>query len=211
MKKQQIGKRGFGLMALALSIACSLAGGRMAMAQTVDLEAEGNVVIEVNNTDATNDDVLPQGGSLPCNAYLKGAGKPMTVVLVIPSISSTNSAKRLSFSNTSAVSTITLALNKDGTRSPFTIYATGTSQAVNDAKIEAHKDTEAGTLKTTGAASIYWFKKIEMLVDIPSTYATTGDSAPNPTRYWLLMRCCFNLCAWYMKHINAHSAVYWNR
>lgn len=181
MKKQQIGKRGLGLMALALSIACSLVGGRTAMAQTVDPEAEGNVVIEVNNTDTAEDDVLRTGNSLPCNARLTSAGKDMTVVLVIPPISSTNSAKRLSFSNTSALSTITLTLNKDGSRSYFNIWATNGSEAVNDAKIEAHKDTATGTLKTTGAASVYWFKSPHMFVTQGGAYNL--DNLSQPTTY----------------------------
>ena len=181
MKKQQIGKRGLGLMALALSIACSLAGERIAMAQSADPEAEGNVVIWLNNTDTATDDVLPQGGSLPCQAHLEGAGKDMTVVLVIPPLSSTNSARRLSFFNTSTVSTITLTLKKDATPSPFTIYGINGSLDVGVGKIEAHKDTATGGLKTTGAASVYWFDNPQISVSAGGTYSTTskisGDQA----------------------------------
>lgn len=139
--KKQVKKRGFGLMALALSSLLSVIGGRMAMAQTADPEAEGNIKIWLNNTDTPTDDVLPQGGALPYQAHLEGAGKDMTVVLVIPPLSSTNSARRLSFSNTSTVSTITLTLKKDATSSPFTIYGISSSLDVGDGKIEAHKDT----------------------------------------------------------------------
>lgn len=170
--KKQLKKRGFGLMALALSSLLSVTGGRMAIAQTTDPEAEGSVKIWLNNTDTATDDVLPQGGSLPCQAHLEGAGKDMTVVLVIPPLSSTNSARRVSFSNTSIVSAITLTLKSDGTPSAFTIYGVSGSLDVGDGKIEAHKDTAGGDLKTTGAASVYWFNKIEMLIDIPSTYST---------------------------------------
>lgn len=185
MMKKQVKTRGFGLMALALSIACSLAGGRMAMAQSTDPEAEGNVVIEINNTDTGDDDVLGLSNSLPCNARLTGAGKDMTVVLVIPPISSTNSDRRLSFSNLGPVSTITLTLSKDGTRSSFYIWGTKGSEAVNDAKVEAHKDTETGTLKTTGTASVYWFKSPRMLVTQGGAYKLDNLSQPTspPTLY----------------------------
>ena len=165
-------KKTLGVVVIALGL--SYCGGRAAHAQTTTQEAEGNVEIWINNTEMQDDDVLPIGGSLPCQVHLKNAQKDMNVVLVVPPISTTNNSRRLGISMPGTPNngdgSLSLTLAKDGTWQSFYIDGQIGSNNTNDAKIEAHKDTATGDIKTTGTASVYWFKNPIMKVTPGGAY-----------------------------------------
>jgi len=134
------------------------------------------VEIEINNTPATNDDVVQvkcthpnHRHKVPCRAKLLGPPTSgMTVVL-------TNPDGRLRFPE-AGDSTATLSLAADGSWSTFEISGENASGAMNDAVIQAHLDTAGGAIKGSKTVTVFTFDEAEIKITATGAYNFVGNS-----------------------------------
>jgi hypothetical protein len=142
------------------------------------------VEIEINNTPATNDDLVrikcehPAGRSL-VNCRIRATGSPANDATIVL----TNPDGRLRFPNVGDTTT-TVTVPRSGAWVPFQISGEAPSAAIGDAVIQAHCNTADGELKGTKAATVFWFDQAQLTITTPGSYAfvsgkftTTGGPA----------------------------------
>lgn len=155
--------------------------------------AQDTVTNPPSNTEATpgvsigvGDDTIPLIGTHKWTRSTTGSvfltttsDSDVTVVLVNPPVSATNSAHRLSFGVISPGETLnpdgtlTVVLPRDGTSKRFSISGSYGSSNTGDAIIEAHQGTNV--LNSVGI-SVYWLRSPHMFLnDGGAIYASTVD------------------------------------
>jgi hypothetical protein len=130
--------------------------------------------IEINNTPATNDDVVQLKCERPahrttvdCRIRAKGSpSRNATVVL-------TNPDGRLRFPGASDTTT-TLTLPSNGAWVPFQISGEAPSNAIGDAVIEAHCGSASGEVKARKPVTVFWFDQAQIAVTPGGNYTLTG-------------------------------------
>jgi hypothetical protein len=141
-----------------------------------------NVEMEINNTATTTDDlvavkcIIPAGAATtPCRIRAHG-GSPTTYTVVL-----TNPDHRLRFPG-DADTTLTLSLPTDNSWASFDISGAKGSDALNDAVIEVHCGTAAGTLLAKKPVTVFWFDDAHIDVKAGGSYSI----APLDMRYDVL-------------------------
>jgi hypothetical protein len=135
------------------------------------------VEIEINDTPATNDDLVQLKCSnpatthtrhkVPCRIRLTGSATvDLNVVL-------TNPDGRLRFPE-AGDTTKALTLPSSGAWVSFEISGEVASNAIGDAKIEAHANSAGGAIKARKDVTVFWFDQDEMKVTPGGNYALTG-------------------------------------
>jgi hypothetical protein len=134
-----------------------------------------SVQIEINNTPTTDDDYVQlrctrpaRRHNIPCRIRATGGGSGSSTIVL------TNPDGRLRFPGPTDT-TKTLTVPHSGTWVPFQISGENASNALNDAVIEAHCDTEAGALKGSKAVTVFWFDQASIDVTPVGTYGMVGD------------------------------------
>lgn len=131
------------------------------------------VEIQINLTPARHDELVMRKSDHPaarpkvkCRIHAI-SGPAGTVVL-------TNPDGRLRFPE-AADSTLSLNVPADGSWVEFEVSGEKESDAMNDAKIEAHCETAGGELVGERTMSVFWFDQAELKINNPGTYGITGD------------------------------------
>lgn len=132
-----------------------------------------NVEIEINDTPATNDDLVlvkcerpNKRHKIPCRIRSTSSGTTHTVVL-------TNPDGRLRFPN-SGDTTKTLTVQDNGQWVSFEISGETGSSAMDDAVIEAHCLTSTGPLIGSKTVTVVHFDRAKMDIATPGSYGLSG-------------------------------------
>ena len=136
------------------------------------------VEIEINDTPATDDDLVQLKCSnpatthtrhkVPCRIRLTGSATvDLNVVL-------TNPDGRLRFPD-SGDTTKAVTLPAGGAWVSFEISGELPSNAIGDAKIEARANSAGGAVKTTKDVTVFWFDQAQMRLIQGGNYAFAGD------------------------------------
>ena len=131
------------------------------------------VEIQINNTPTTSDDLVglqcdhpAHRSKVDCRIRATGATAILTIVL-------TNPDGRLRFPE-SADTTKTVSVPSDGSWVPFQISGEKGSNAIGDAVIEAHCQTEKGALLGTKPVTVFWFDKAQIKLTQAGNYKIIG-------------------------------------
>lgn len=131
--------------------------------------------IEINNTPATDDDLVLLKCEHPAHrsktkcrirAVACSGGSSATVVLVNPD-------GRLRFPEIGDT-TKTLSLPSNGSWVPFEISGEKGSNAIGDAIIEAHCQNATGAIKAKAKVTVVWFDPVTITITPGGTYSLTG-------------------------------------
>ena len=135
-----------------------------------------NMEIEVNNTSATNDDLVQLQCTHParrhnvsCRIRAQGGGTGNATIVL------TNPDGRLRFPN-SGDTTKTVTVPRSGSWVAFEISGETASNALNDAVIEAHCNTATGALKGRKTVTVFWFDQARIDIATPGTYRLVGNT-----------------------------------
>lgn len=144
--------------------------------KTCTLQECPQVEIEINNTSATNDDLVQLQCTHParlhnisCRIRAQGGGTGNATIVL------TNPDGRLRFPN-AGDTTKTVTVPRNGAWVPFEISGETSSNALNDAVIEAHCNTAAGTLKGSKTVTVFWFDQAETGLTRGGNYTFVGNT-----------------------------------
>jgi hypothetical protein len=132
------------------------------------------VEIEINDTAATNDDVVPLKCEHPphrttVNCRIRARGSPPNNASVVL----TNPDGRLRFPGPSDI-TKTLTVPSNGAWIPFQLSGEAASNAIGDAVIEAHCRSATGEVKGSKSVTVFWFDQAQINVTPGGNYTLTG-------------------------------------
>jgi hypothetical protein len=128
------------------------------------------VEIEINNTPATTDDLVPvkclvPAGAVrvPCRIRAVGGPAPSNTVVL------TNPDHRLRFPG-DADTMLSIDLPTDGSWTSFDISGASGSAALNDAIIEVHCEIATGALLASKPVTVFWFDQAQMTLTQGGNY-----------------------------------------
>jgi hypothetical protein len=133
-----------------------------------------SVEIEINNTPATNDDLVALKCEHPArrasvNSRIRATGSPANDATIVL----TNPDGRLRFPNVGDTTT-TVTVPASGAWVPFQISGERGSAALNDAVIQAHCQTATGDIKGTKTVTVFWFDQVQINITTGGSYALGG-------------------------------------
>ena len=129
--------------------------------------------IEINNTPATNDDLVELKCEHPANRSTINCRIRATATCPTSStVVLTNPDGRLRFPN-AADTTRTLTVPGDGSWVAFQISGERGSNAIGDAIIEAHCNTATGALTARKGVTVFWFDQAQIKLTRGGAYSVT--------------------------------------
>jgi len=130
--------------------------------------------IEINDTPATNDDLVQLKCERPSRRHIVNCRIRATSTCPTSStVVLTNPDGRLRFPN-AADTTTTVTVPGDGSWAPFQISGERGSDAIRDAIIEAHCNTATGEVKARKGVTVFWFDQAKIDITVGGNYTLTG-------------------------------------
>lgn len=130
--------------------------------------------IEINNTSATNDDLVELKCEHPAHRHIVDCRiRATTNCPTSSTVVLTNPDGRLRFPNAGDATT-TVTVPGDGSWAAFQISGERGSDAIGDAVIEAHCNTATGDVKARKGVTVFWFDDLHINVTPGGAYASVG-------------------------------------
>jgi hypothetical protein len=135
-----------------------------------------NMEIEINDTPATNDDVVQIKSDHPAHRFVVNCRiRPMISKAETYTVVLTNPDGRLRFPGP-ADRTRTLSVPANGSWTSFQVSGESGSRAIGDAVIEAHCNFSTGPVTATKGMTVFWFDEARIIITTPGSYDFVGGN-----------------------------------